>query len=328
MNRKVIEMDGTPVYFIDDIDSGDEQSDPELYSSSSTASGSAETLASTQVHDHHRVMKMLLGSNYWGPVQQVLAPTPGEIERKKVLDIITVEGSWVQEMALQFPDVDFLSVDNVPLMPHVPRPNIIFEVYNLYNGIAAPDESFDIVHMRQTNAHLRNAKDIIRDVHRVLKPGGLLLFGDSELDVFDGLNPEFPAGDKLPGLSAGFKLVRQGFAQQGVHISLWHDLPKLLSPGSDLWVSRRGMSPGFRDIQMKSHILPANTWPEDPQLKELGKLAGHTWKSMWRSMEIPFQMFGMEQEQAKQVVQAAVDDIDRTDIAVAAKYYTIYAFKI
>ncbi|KAG8682609.1 hypothetical protein FRC09_016651, partial [Ceratobasidium sp. 395] len=248
------------------------------------------------------------------------------------LDIITVEGSWVQEMAQEFPHVDFLSVDNVPLTPHIPRSNITFEVYDLYNGIVAPDESFDIVHMRQTTAHLRNAKDLIRDVHRVLKPGGLLLFGDSELDAFDGLDPEFPARDKFPGLTAGFALVRQGFARQDVHINLCCDLPRLLSPESDLWVTRRGMEQnkplGFWNIRTKSHIIPTNTWSKDARLKELGKLAGHTWKSMWKSMEVPFQMFGMEPDMARQIVQGAVDDIDRTDVAVSAKYHTIYAFKI
>ncbi|KAG9085984.1 hypothetical protein FS749_003986, partial [Ceratobasidium sp. UAMH 11750] len=110
MENVIETVDGAPVYFVDDINSDDEQSDPELYSSSSTTSGSAETLASSQVHNyfdevhgrmfpsdvnvainlptdsaeiercinHHKVIKMLLGSNYWGPVQQVLTPTPGE----------------------------------------------------------------------------------------------------------------------------------------------------------------------------------------------------------------------------------------------------------
>ncbi|KAG8746023.1 hypothetical protein FRC10_006362 [Ceratobasidium sp. 414] len=342
------EMDGAPVYFIDDIDSDDERSDPESYSSSSMASGSMETLASSEVHnyfrevkgrmfpsdfnvavnlptdsteirrckDHHKVIKMLLGSNYWGPVQQVLASTPGERQRKRVLDIVTAEGSWAQEMARQLPHVDFLSIDNVPLMAHVPRSNIVFEVYDLYNGVAAPDASFDMVHMRLATAHLRNPKDLIRDIYRILKPGGLFLFGDSELDAFDGLDPESPAGDKLPGLTTGFDLVRQGLAQQG----------------SDLWASRQlvgqNKQVGFRDIRHKAHIVPANTWPKDARSKALGRLAGPTWKSMWKSMEVPFQIFGMEPDLAKQIVQDAANDINRTDVAVAGKFHTVYAFKI
>jgi hypothetical protein len=53
-----------------------------------------------------------------------------------------------QEMSQEFPDVDFVSVDLSPLAPHKPRPNVVFEVYDLYNGFAEPDNSFDVVHLR------------------------------------------------------------------------------------------------------------------------------------------------------------------------------------
>jgi hypothetical protein len=83
---------------------------------------------------------------------------------------------------------------------------------------------------------------------------------------------------------------------------------------------------GFRSIRFKAHIVPGNAWHEDERMKEVGRLASRTWKSMWTSMEVPFQVFGMEPEVARRIVQGAVDDIDRRD--VAAKYHTIYAFKI
>ncbi|KAG8717024.1 hypothetical protein FRC09_014865 [Ceratobasidium sp. 395] len=364
MDRSLFEDDDASVHFIDDFDSDDGQSDPEPDSSSCTTSCSTETITGsvlddflTEVNgrlfpsdvnvaislpqdsaeiqrcvDHHRVFELILGSNYWGPVEQVLAPTSGTAQRKRVLDMVTAEGSWVQEMAEQFPYVDFLSVDNVPLICHKPRANTLFEAYDLYNGIVAPDALFDIVHMRQSTAHVRNPKDLIRDLHRVLKPGGLFLFSDTELDVYDGMDPASPAGDKLPGLTAALQFVRQGLAQQGVNPCLWRDLPELLSSGSELWASQQGLDDdkpvGFRDINSQAHLFPANTWPEDPQSKDLGKLAGDIWKGMWRSMEVPFQMYGTGEEGAREIIEGAINDIDRADIAVAVKYHTVYAFKI
>jgi hypothetical protein len=59
-----------------------------------------------------------------------------------------------QEMARDFPHADILSLDNFPLCAHVPRPNIVFEVYDLYNGIAAPDATFDLVHIRHAMMHV------------------------------------------------------------------------------------------------------------------------------------------------------------------------------
>jgi hypothetical protein len=57
--------------------------------------------------------------------------------------------SRVREMAAEFPHVDFTSVDTVPLVPHARHANILgYEVYDLYNGIAEEDETFDVVHLR------------------------------------------------------------------------------------------------------------------------------------------------------------------------------------
>ena len=54
-------------------------------------------------------------------------------------------------MAAEFPHCDTTSVDIAPLTTHVPRANIAFEVYDLYAGVAEPDESFDYVSCRHTH---------------------------------------------------------------------------------------------------------------------------------------------------------------------------------
>ncbi|KDN36730.1 hypothetical protein RSAG8_10659, partial [Rhizoctonia solani AG-8 WAC10335] len=94
----------------------------------------------------HLSIKLALDGNYWGPVREVLlAPTP---HRKRVLDMVSLEGSWAQEMSREFSAGEVVSLDLSPLAPHPPRPNLVFEVYDLYNGLAEPDNSFDVVHLR------------------------------------------------------------------------------------------------------------------------------------------------------------------------------------
>ncbi|KAG9099990.1 hypothetical protein FS749_016559 [Ceratobasidium sp. UAMH 11750] len=358
------ELDETPLYYVDDINSDDERSDPELYSSSSATSSSIDTLASSEVHDYfqeahgrkfpadaniaislptdsievqrcaeqHRILKAFLGSNYWGPVDQALTTAPGHNGRKKVLDMVTAEGSWAQEMSLQFPHVDFLSLDNVPLTPHMPHPNVEFEVYDLYNGIAAPDETFDVAHMRFTMMHLTNPQDIIRDIHRVLRPGGLFLFANTELSVFDALNPERAMNEVLPSLSEGFKIMRAALSQQGVKIHMGREVSSWLAPDSDMWMPIQAKEPGkpvgFRDIEYKQHLVPAGTWPEDTWMKVIGRDVGWVWGQIWRSMEAPLQLFGLDEANAKRVVRGAVEDINRPGVAIAAKFHMVYAFKI
>ncbi|KAG9074237.1 hypothetical protein FRC06_010824 [Ceratobasidium sp. 370] len=336
------QLDGPPVYYVDDITSDDGRSDPELYSNSSATGSSVDTLASSEVHDffqeahgrkfpadanvaislptdsvevqrcaeQHQIIKAFLRSNYWGPVDQALATTPGQKGRKKVLDMVTAEGSWAQEMSLQFPHVDFLSLDNVPLTAHVPRPNVEFEVYDLYNGIAAPDATFDVAHLRLAMMHLKNPQDVIRDIHRVLKPGGLFLFADTELDVFDAQNPRRVMSEVFPSLCEGFEIMRAALSHQGAK-------PK--EPGESV---------GFRNIEYKQHLIPAGTWPEDARLKVIGSACGRAWEHIWRSMEAPLRMFGQDEANAKRIVQGAVEDINRPGIPIAAKFHMVYAFKI
>ena len=51
----------------------------------------------------------------------------------------------LQEMATEFPHVKFRSLDVVPITAHIPRPNIVFEVYDITEGLLLGDNSQDIV---------------------------------------------------------------------------------------------------------------------------------------------------------------------------------------
>jgi hypothetical protein len=48
-----------------------------------------------------------------------------------------------------YPTATFVSIDVKPLASFPPHERIVFEVYDLYAGIAEPDNSFDVVHARQ-----------------------------------------------------------------------------------------------------------------------------------------------------------------------------------
>lgn len=58
-------------------------------------------------------------------------------------------------MAAEFPHCDIVSIDIAPIVPHVPQPNITYEIYDLYAGVAEPDESFDYVSCRHVQLHVR-----------------------------------------------------------------------------------------------------------------------------------------------------------------------------
>ncbi|CAE6458284.1 unnamed protein product [Rhizoctonia solani] len=302
----------------------------------------------------HLSIKLALDGNYWGPVRQILL-TPTS-HRKRVLDIVTLEGSWAQEMSREFPDVDFISLDLSPLTPHPPRPNIVFEVYDLYNGLAEPDNSFDVVHLRHAAVPLKDFKSLIREVHRVLRPGGILLFCEYELEAYDAQFPDVPAWASLPGISNALRLARGGLAHQGVNAYVWRDLPKWLPWDSSFWKEDslnedeefdtdtesessviRSSQPsrsepdgvrGFTGVQTWANLLPASPWHADPRQREVGALVQRVWADVWRNMGSSLQLSGMSEREATEAIRAAVQDIEHPPVRISAKLHTLYAFKV
>ncbi|CAE6438265.1 unnamed protein product [Rhizoctonia solani] len=302
----------------------------------------------------HLSIKLALNANYWGPTRQaLLAPTS---HRKRVLDIVTLEGSWVREMSQEFPEVDFVSLDLSPLTPHPPRPNVVFEVYDLYNGFAEPDNSFDVVHLRHAAVPMKDFKSLIREVHRVLRPGGIVLFCEYELEVYDAEFPNIPAWASLPGISNALRLARGGLAHQGVNVYVWRDLPKWLPWDSFFWKEEsqyeeeefdtdsesessviRSSQPsqsepdaarGFTGVQTWANVMPAAPWHPDPRMREVGSLVQRVWGDVWRNMGSSLQLSGMSEREATEAIRAAVHDIEHPPVRIAAYLHTLYAFKI
>ncbi|KAJ1302021.1 hypothetical protein OPQ81_000856 [Rhizoctonia solani] len=378
MDQQYIDLttEDDPIYFVDDITEYD-GSDADTASSMVTDS-TMSTLESTEARSYfrevygrmfpadtnlpvllptdkaevlrlelqHLSIKLALEGNYWGPVRQtLLAPTT---HRKRVLDLVTLEGTWVQEMSHEFPDVDFVSLDLSPLTPHPPRPNVVFEVYDLYNGFAEPDNSFDVVHLRHAAVPF-----IV-----CCGPAAFFLFCEYELEVYDAEFPDIPAWGSLPGISNALRLARGGLAHQGVNVYVWRELPKWLPWDSSFWKEEsqyedeefdidtdtesqssviRSPQPsqsepdngrGFTGVQTWANIMPAAPWHPDPRLYEVGKLVQRVWADVWRNMGSSLQLSGMSEQEATETIRAAVYDIEHPPVRIAAKLHTLYAFKV
>ncbi|KAG9075905.1 hypothetical protein FS749_012370 [Ceratobasidium sp. UAMH 11750] len=113
-----------PIYFVDDITDYD-GSDMDTASSGVTSS-TMSTLESAEAHSYfreiygrmfpadinvpllmptdsaevlrlqkqHLSLKLMLEGNYYGPMREILAPDPRLRRRKRVLDLVTLEGTW------------------------------------------------------------------------------------------------------------------------------------------------------------------------------------------------------------------------------------------
>ncbi|KAG8702589.1 hypothetical protein FRC09_004657 [Ceratobasidium sp. 395] len=292
----------------------------------------------------HRFLQLLIGSNYFGPFRELMARTPNP----RVLDIRTQEGSWVQEVAAEFPHAHFISLDVVPMIPHVPRPNITFEVYDLYAGLAEPDDSFDVVHARDCIGSVKNYDMLLREFHRILRPGGLLLLGELGTEVYEAWDTDKPACVSAPNTHRGLGIIREAVKSQGVMLDVLPHISKWLEPGSALWIQDqdrlpmtppRGQPPqipisrgtkkqGFTGIIEKVAHIPNGAWPSDPVLRQVGALAQGVWKETWLSIVPLLLDRGLSQDEVRQILECAIKELCDPEVRTVWKYSMISCFKL
>ncbi|KAG0163216.1 hypothetical protein DFQ30_000517 [Apophysomyces sp. BC1015] len=99
----------------------------------------------------------------------------------KILDVGCGPGSWVMEMAVDYPNAQFTGIDMSDIFPTTIRPdNVSFEMVNILEGLPFEDGSFDLVHMRLMVSGIRVPEwpRVLDEIYRVLKPGGIIQWGE------------------------------------------------------------------------------------------------------------------------------------------------------
>ncbi|RDX56492.1 S-adenosyl-L-methionine-dependent methyltransferase [Lentinus brumalis] len=134
----------------------------------------------------HQIITLALGSLYPAPnlVRRALAPRPGKTAA--ILDVGTGSGSWAIDMAKQFPHCSVVGVDLAP--PRVDGdlpPNCRFEIDDANLGFSHYRESFDVIHARSVSAGIRDFPQFLEELAQALRPGGVVLLGDGEMQLYD-----------------------------------------------------------------------------------------------------------------------------------------------
>ncbi|KAG9124157.1 hypothetical protein FRC07_012629 [Ceratobasidium sp. 392] len=287
----------------------------------------------------HVILKALVHGNYIGPVQHVLRPR-ADGTRPRILDIRTCDGTWAQEMAAEFPHCDITSVDIAPLTTHVPRPNIAFEIYDLYAGVAEPDETFDYVSCRHVQLAVKEYDRLVFDLHRVLRPGGLLCICEVGHRLYEVDNPPYNTPFKsLPCLAYGGEVLRSAIAAQGIDIMAIDHIGDWLRPKSEFW-RRTGekykipqprisqASAGFTHIHCQEVLMPTGGWHPDPNVAQVGALAARQFMMAWKQLDGLLVEAGMKEDEAKRVAETSIEDLKRTQsVPCLAKYMMYYGIK-
>jgi len=108
-----------------------------------------------------------------------------KIENPQVLDLGCGAGNSFEHLRKTLPNLSYFGVD-IEASPEVEgrvRDDLTFDTFD---GINLPyaDSSMDIIYCCQVLEHVRYPEELLRDVHRVLRPGGVFVGSVSFLEPY------------------------------------------------------------------------------------------------------------------------------------------------
>ncbi|KAG2225913.1 hypothetical protein INT45_006609 [Circinella minor] len=138
----------------------------------------------------HFLLKYAFNGNAIAPINDILTQAilcnRTKNKRPQIVDVGCGPGTWVLEMATEFPNADFHGVDISPQFPSTIKPsNAFFKQQNILDGLPYPDNSIDYLHVQLmlTSLTQEQVLKLLGDIMRVLKPNGYVELRDVEYRV-------------------------------------------------------------------------------------------------------------------------------------------------
>ncbi|AMB60369.1 hypothetical protein AWU67_05580 [Microterricola viridarii] len=176
-------------------------------------------------HGHH---ESVLRSHSWRTVQNSAGYLlPHLAAGQRVLDVGCGPGTITVDLAPRVAPGEVIGIDSSAdvigqaqaLADDSGMHNVRFAVGDVY-ALDFPDNSFDVVHAHQVMQHLSRPVDAMREIYRVLKPGGIL----AVRDVIYGSTSWYPELPALDRWLATMRAVMHGngvFPDAGRSLKAW-----------------------------------------------------------------------------------------------------------
>lgn len=182
----------------------------------------------------------------------------------------------------------------------------------------------------KTNTQVKNYRALLLEVHRVLRPGGLIYIREYHPALWDSQDNTKLAWRTNPIACRVFDLTQNTLIKLGVDPDLLDKLPLWLIPGSDLWQGAN-QARGFEQIHTVFKLYPS--YPHDghpcsatidPQLVPL---LGHLTVLCVRDAFGLLRDVGLGIEEANALLDATIEELKDPEKCSSFKLCSIYASK-
>ncbi len=197
-----------------------------------------------------------------------------------ILDVGCGAGDLTRIVATKFPKSEFVGLDNnhekIKRNKNLPRPHNLKFVHGDAMSLPFVDAQFDLVHARFVLMHLSKPLSAIKEIFRVLKPGGTILLHEGIHDAI-WLDPISPHFNRV--IESWKRLMEENNQDHSVGLRLYSFLRRcgFIEPQCHV----HSHAHGFCEKEFKSYI---QNWIDHiPSLE--GSLSGRINKSDFHQMK-------------------------------------------
>jgi len=204
----------------------------------------------TRLDHQHEMFKMVMGK-YVPPLDEVLRDNEPGIT-KSVVDLGCGSGSWVLEVARDYPHVSAVAIDLVPMQSLDMPPNCRSEVDDINLGLQHYYGDFNVVHARLICTGIKDYAGLVDQMAHTLRQGGLIHLTEYNFVIHDGNKKPIVVNEDVlegPWLPRWMSLAQQAIRKRGGTVDAANHLYR--------WVSETG---SFENIVHRDFWFQASPW--------------------------------------------------------------------
>ncbi|CAG8611848.1 2248_t:CDS:2 [Acaulospora morrowiae] len=231
----------------------------------------------------HYLFRYIWQSNFSSPIEEKLS-TDGT----RVLDVGIGTGSWVLEMAKEYPNTKFTGVDHRSLFNKNTPSNVDVKHTDSILSLPFDDNTFDFVFMRFLAQEITEEKFehiLIPELTRVLKPGGYLEIMDLDAQC----------GNEGPAAQTLMSAVRTHYQSKGINPIMTSKLKRFMSSTKMLV-----------DINVEEEIHPLGSWDE-----KIGEIALTDWLMVLNNLKMGIApLLNINEDEYRDLLRSFKDETD------------------